>query len=197
MVGSLNDITWPIRTARLEIRPAAPDDLDALWAYRRLPEVSRWLGRAPDTREAFLETYLDPARLATTLAVLLPDAEGGAPSIIGDLMVRIADGWAQAEVADRAKGTEAELGWVLAPAHTGRGYAREAVSAVIDLCFGSLGLRRVHAGCFAVNEPSWRLMERLGMRREEFSRGTALHRSGEWMDGMDYGLLAEEWAGRR
>ena len=72
-----------------------------------------------------------------------------------------------------------------------------AVSAVIDLCFGPLGLRRVHAGCFAANEPSWRLMERLGMRREESSRKTALHRSGEWMDGLNYGLLAEEWAGRR
>ena len=75
--------------------------------------------------------------------------------------------------------------------------ACEAVSAVIDLCFGPLGLRRVHAGCFAANEPSWRLMERLGMRREESSRKTALHRSGEWMDGLTYGLLAEEWAGRR
>jgi RimJ/RimL family protein N-acetyltransferase len=31
------------------------------------------------------------------------------------------------------------------------------------------------------------------MRREEHSRGTALHRSGEWMDGMNYGILAEEW----
>jgi RimJ/RimL family protein N-acetyltransferase len=36
-------------------------------------------------------------------------------------------------------------------------------------------------------------MERLGMRREEFSRKTALHRSGEWMDGVNYGILAEEW----
>jgi RimJ/RimL family protein N-acetyltransferase len=31
------------------------------------------------------------------------------------------------------------------------------------------------------------------MRREEFSRKTALHRSGEWLDDMNYGLLAEEW----
>lgn len=64
---------------------------------------------------------------------------------------------------------------------------------MIDVCFGPLGLRRVQAGCFADNGPSWRLMERLGMRREEFSRKTALHRSGEWLDGMSYGILAEEW----
>ena len=194
---SLEDVAWPVRTDRLEIRPCTIDDLDEVWGFRRLPEVNRWLGRAPATIEAFRETYSDPARLAMTLVIVRRDADSAAPSIIGDLMVKTGDGWAQAEAAQQAAGTEAELGWVLAPSAAGQGLATEAVSAVIDLCFGSLGLRRVHAGCFAANEPSWRLMERLGMRREEFSRKTALHRSGEWMDGMNYGLLAEEWAGRR
>ncbi|MFC7788182.1 GNAT family N-acetyltransferase [Microbacterium sp. MAHUQ-60] len=193
----LSTVAWPLRTARLEIRPCTVDDLDALWEFRRLPEVNRWLGRAPSTREAFHETYRDPTRLAMTFVIALTDADHGAQTIIGDLMIKLEDAWAQAEVLDRAQGTEAELGWVLAPGHTGHGYATEAVGAVIDLCFGTLGLRRVHAGCFAANEPSWRLMERLGMRREESSRRTALHRSGEWMDGLNYGLLAEEWPGRR
>lgn len=196
-VPSLNDIAWPLRTERLEIRPCTVDDLDAVWEFRRLPEVNRWLGRAPDTIGAFRETYSDPERLAMTFVIVDPDAEKGRPSIIGDLMLKLGDGWAQAEVEDEAAGTQAELGWVLTPSAAGRGLATEAVSAVIDACFGSLGLRRVHAGCFAANEPSWRLMERLGMRREEFSRRTALHRSGEWMDGMSYALLAEEWPGRR
>lgn len=100
-------------------------------------------------------------------------------------------------MVEQATGVQAELGWALDPAFTGRGLAAEAVRAVIDLCFGSLGLRRVHAGCFTANEPSWRLMERLGMRREEDSLKTGLHRSGEWMDGLNYALLAEEWPGRR
>lgn len=189
----LSTVDWPIRTARLEIRPLEDADFDAMWEFRRLPEVNRWLGRAPATREAFHETYSDPARRAMTFVIVFPDAGSGAPAIIGDLMIKIEDGWAQAEVADQAEGVEAELGWVLAPSYTGRGFASEAVRAVIDVCFGTLGLRRVHAGCFADNEPSWKLMERLGMRREEFSRRTALHRTGEWMDGMNYGLLAEEW----
>jgi RimJ/RimL family protein N-acetyltransferase len=115
--------------------------------------------------------------------------------LIGDVMLRIEDGWAQAEVAEQGRGVQAELGWTLDPAHQGRGYATEALRAVIGACFTQLGLRRVHAGCFAANEPSWRVMERLGMRREEHSRKTGLHRSGEWMDGMNYGLLAEEWRG--
>lgn len=188
---------WPVRTARLEIRPCTADDLDAMWKWRRLPEVNRWLGLAPDTREAFRERYLDPDRLASMLIIdLLLEGEGRPSTPIGDVMVRRRDAWAQLEVAETAKGVEAELGWVLDPAHTGSGYATEAMRAVIDVCFGALGLRRVQAGCFADNEPSWRLMERLGMRREEFSRKTALHRSGEWLDGMNYGLLAEEWPAR-
>lgn len=186
---------WPVRTERLQIRPMTASDVDAMWEWRRLPEVNRWLGLAPDTIEAFRERYLDPDRLASMYIVELPPESGEAPVPVGDVMIRIGDGWAQLEVADEAKGVEAELGWVLDPGYTGRGYATEAIRAVIDVCFGPLGLRRVHAGCFADNEPSWRLMERLGMRREEFSRKTALHRSGEWLDGMNYGILAEEWHG--
>lgn len=187
---------WPLRTARLQIRPMTSSDIDTMWQWRRLPDVNRWLGLAPDTIEAFRERYLDPERLAAMhILELLPD-DGTAPVPIGDIMIKLGDAWAQLEVADEAKGVEAELGWVLDPAHTGRGYATEAIRAVIDVCFGPLGLRRVHAGCFADNEPSWRLMERLGMRREEFSRKTALHRSGKWLDGMSYGILAEEWPAR-
>jgi len=184
---------WPIRTSRLEIRRCSSDDLDRLWEFRQLPEVNRWLGVAPATRDEFHARYLEPDRLAATFVIELLPTSDVERTIIGDLMVRIEDAWAQREVADDAKGVQAELGWALDPAFAGHGYATEAVKAAIDVCFGPLGLRRVHAGCFADNEPSWRLMERIGMRREEFSRKTGLHRSGEWMDGMNYGLLAEEW----
>lgn len=191
----MTENAWPIRTARLEVRRATPDDLDVIWGYRRLPEVNTWLGGAPATLEVFRERLQDPERLETLFAITL--LKDGGARLIGDIMVRIGDGWSQREVRDQAAGVEAELGWALAPEFTGHGYATEAVRAVIDVCFGRLGLRRVHAGCFAANEPSWRLMERLGMRREELSRKTALHRSGEWMDGMSYGILAEEWTPTR
>jgi len=185
---------WPVRTTRLEIRRGTEADLETIWKWRRLPEVNRWLTSAPSTFEEFRERYAEPERLATTLIIeMLSERSGEPPRPIGDIMLRREDAWAQAEVADDARDVEAELGWTLDPAYAGHGYATEAIRAVIDVCFGALGLRRVHAGCFAANEPSWRLMERIGMRREEFSRKTALHRSGEWLDGMNYGLLAEEW----
>lgn len=184
----LDGVTWPVRTDRLTLRRAVPEDAEATWEWRRLPEVGEWITRAPSDLETYEAQFLDAERLASLLIVELD----GAP--IGDLMVRIEDGWAQAEVADRGRGVQAELGWTMHPGFHGKGYATEAVRGAIDLCFSQLGLRRVHAGCFSANEPSWRLMERLGMRREEDSRKTGLHRSGEWMDGMSYALLAEEWA---
>ena len=98
-----------------------------------------------------------------------------------------------AEIADRAQSVQADLGWTLHPDHTGHGYATEAVRAVLRICFEDLGLRRVTADCFTANEPSWRLMERLGMRRETHTIREALHRSGEWLDGYAYALLADEW----
>ena len=187
MTGPLREaVSWPVRTARVTLRPAVADDLAATWEYRRLPEVSRWLTRAPATPEEYREQFLDPERLARTIVVELQG------EVIGDLMLKVEDAWAQAEVADRARGTQAELGWVLHPEHAGHGYATEAVRALIDLAFDDMGLRRVTAGCFAANEASWRLMERVGMRRETVTVRESLHRSGEWLDGMGYALLADE-----
>ncbi|MDL9979224.1 GNAT family N-acetyltransferase [Microbacterium sp. ASV49] len=193
----LTAVPWPLRTERLAIRRATADDVEATWVWRSLPEVGEWITRAPADIETYAQQFTDEARLPTMLVVALedpaePERRG---RLIGDVMLRIEDGWAQAEVAEAAQGTQAELGWTLDPALQGRGYATEGIRAVIGACFGPLGLRRIHAGCFAANEPSWRVMERLGMRREEFSRGTGLHRSGVWMDGLNYGLLAEEWSG--
>lgn len=38
-------------------------------------------------------------------------------------------------------------------------------------------------------------MERVGMRRELYTFRESLHRCGEWLDGMGYALLADEWRG--
>ena len=110
-------------------------------------------------------------------------------------MLRVEDAWSQKEVVDQARGRHAELGWVLDPAFVGHGYATEAVRELLRICFDELGLRRVTAICFADNEASWRLMERLGMRRELHAVADALHRSGEWLDTFGYALLQSEWRG--
>jgi len=183
----LGQVAWPVGTPRLSVRRARPDDADALFAYRRLPDVDRWLTQRFADVDEWREHHAEPDRLATTLVV---EHDG---EVVGDLYLAVRDGWAQRDVPDRPRLDEAEIGWALSPAHQGHGYATEAVRALLRVCFQDLGLRRVVANAFLANEPSWRLMERVGMRREGVSVRDSLHRDLGWVDGVTYALLAEEW----
>ncbi len=188
-------LRWPHRTRRLLLRPAEAGDVEAVWAYRRLDGVGRWLAAHQGDLPAFEAWFGRPERLARTLVV---EHEG---RVVGDLVLRVEDGWAQGDMGSVAAGVQAELGWVLDPAYGGRGLGSEAVRALLDLCLlpapTGLGLRRVTAGCFADNIASWRLMERVGMRREAHFVAESLHRDLGWLDSFAYALLADEWiAGR-
>jgi len=178
----------PVRTRRLTLRAGTAADAETTFAYRQLERVGRWLTQLPTDLGTYRATFTDPARLAATVIVELDGR------IIGDLMLKVEDAWAQVEVAEQARGRQAELGWVLDPAFTGRGYATEAVREMLRICFEDLRVHRVVAGCFVDNDASWRLMERIGMRRETHSLRDGLHRSGQWLDGFTYAVLADEWA---
>jgi RimJ/RimL family protein N-acetyltransferase len=182
------EIAWPLTTERLVLRPATAEDAPAVFRHRRLPEVARWLTAAPEDVAAFAERLTRPENLGPTVVVELDG------TIVGDLLLRVEDGWGQLEVAADAARTQAEIGWAFHPEVGGRGLATEAVRRLVEACFAELGLRRVTAVCFADNAPSWRLMERIGMRREGAFRADSLHRDGRWLDSYAYGLLREEWA---
>jgi RimJ/RimL family protein N-acetyltransferase len=183
----LAKIDWPVRTERLEIRLATVEDVEPTWAFRRLDAVSEWMSSRPGTVEEYAEAFLEPDALSKTLIV---EHEA---QIVGDLMVSVGDPWSQREVAEQAVGVQAALGWTISPAYAGRGFGTEAARALLRICFEGLGLRRVTAECFAENEPSWRIMESIGMRRETHAVRDSLHRSGAWLDGFAYAMLAEEW----
>ncbi|HWJ83468.1 MAG TPA: GNAT family protein [Nocardioides sp.] len=191
MTDPLDDVDWPLRTERLAIRRATVDDLPAIWEYWQTEEVTAWVTSAPQSLEDYRSRVLDLDLLRLILVVELDGR------VVGDLVLRVEDAWSQAEVRAAAHNVQAEVGYVLDPAVAGHGYATEAVTALIDACFTQLGLRRVRAQCFADNEPSWRLMERIGMRRETHSVKESLHRSGAWLDGFGYAVLAEEWRERQ
>jgi RimJ/RimL family protein N-acetyltransferase len=186
---AITDLDWPVRTARLSIRPAELADASTTFAFRTLPEVAQWLTGHPTDPAAWEAGYGE--RLADSLMV---ERDG---DVIGDLMLRVEDPWSQAEVREQAAGTMAEIGYTFHPAYAGQGYATEATRELLRIGFEGLGVRRIIAQCFAANEASWRLMERLGMRREQHTKQDSLHRSGEWMDGMMYAILAEEWVSSR
>lgn len=123
-------------------------------------------------------------------------------------MVEVKDAWAQSEVADRAAGTEAELGWVLHPDYIGQGYATEAVRRVLELCFVDLDVRPRGddlAAAPAVTSPRAASRERgvmaaHGTRRDaprEARHGRVLHRDGESLGTSFYAMLREEWTPAR
>jgi ribosomal-protein-alanine N-acetyltransferase len=81
------------------------------------------------------------------------------------------------------------------PACQRQGIAIEAVSAMLDFCFGELGLHRAQAFMHPDNAASIALVEKLGFCREGLLRDHL--RVGDfWRDDVLYGLLGTEW-GRR
>ena len=189
MTSATAGLDWPFATERLSLRPAVAADLPAMYAYRGQDSVTQWMTSQPADEKEF-EAYIS-VKLDCTLVIEREEA------LIGDLYLDVGDAWSQSEVREHAARTQAEIGWCLDPAHTGRGYATEAVAELLRISFDELGLRRVFAQCFAANEASWRLMERLGMRREQHTKQDSLHRNGEWLDGMMYALLRDEWLSAR
>jgi RimJ/RimL family protein N-acetyltransferase len=62
-----------------------------------------------------------------------------------------------------------EIGWRLAFEHQGKGYATEGAKAVLDHAFSALKLKEVYSWTVPANMKSWRVMEKIGMKRiEEF-----------------------------
>lgn len=88
------------------------------------------------------------------------------------------------------------IGWTLGKAFEGNGYATEAATALLDHLFSVGEFHRVCAKTSPDNEKPWRLMERLGMRREAHFIKNCFH-DGVWVDECLYAILAEEWRGRR
>lgn len=176
----------PFRTQRLTIRAFHPDDAGTLAAYRNDPDVARY-------QEWDLPYTLDHARAAIAEdedvgerlvngrgRQLALDLDG---TLIGDLYLGI-----------DATRSVATIGYTLAVAHQGAGYASEAVGALVDRLFGAVPtLHRIRATLDPENVRSIRLLEGLGFRSEGIARA-AVRIRGEWVDDGLYGLLREDRA---
>ena len=86
----------------------------------------------------------------------------------------------------------AEIGYSLGRASQGQGLAAEALRGAIGHAFSELGLERIEADVDPRNESSWRLLERLGFRREGLLRNR-WRVDGEVNDSYIYGLLKPEF----
>ncbi len=181
---------YPIRTARLDLRPVAADDFAAIHTYQRRPEVCRYLYWGP-LDEAGSRTSVATKSTRTTLresgdilqlAVVVRETG----TLVGDVTF----------VYTSREHRQGGIGYVFNPDHSGRGYATEASRALLELGFEELGLHRVQAELDGRNTASARLLERLGMRREGHLRENEFL-DGEWTDEVVYAMLAREWRAQR
>ena len=178
---------FPLRTARLTLRPYVADDLDALYDIQSRPEVTRYLlydVRDRDQVRGILQQRIQadgPERDAVDLAVVLPDTG----ALIGDVVLFL-----------RSKEhRQGEIGYLFHPDYGGRGYATEAASMLLRLGFEDYGLHRIIGRIDARNTASARVLERLGMRREaHFVQNEIV--KGEWSDEVVYAMLEDEWRSR-
>lgn len=85
-----------------------------------------------------------------------------------------------------------EIGWVFNPNYFNKGYASEAALAICKYGFEEMKLHRIIATCQPQNTPSYRVMEKIGMKREGYFKKCIPHGK-EWWDEYYYAILEEEW----
>jgi len=91
-----------------------------------------------------------------------------------------------------------ELGYAINEKYQKNGFAMEAVEALVDDAFRNKGAHRIEAMCDPQNVASWKLLERIGFRREGHLLQDTCFKDDEggrpiWTDTFVYGILESEW----
>ncbi|MBJ6359952.1 GNAT family N-acetyltransferase [Paenibacillus sp. GCM10012307] len=168
-----------IQSGRLCIRLFRHNDHTEVQGYASNPDVMFYIpGGALD--EAGVRSFLEENIVSAPRNYAVVQAETGA--VIGHIVFHPYFGQ-----------HTYEIGWVFDPRYCNQGYATEAARAVMDYGFCRLHLHRIIATCQPDNIPSWRVMEKLGMRREGFFKQCIPRGDGGWWDEYYYAVLKEEW----
>jgi aminoglycoside 6'-N-acetyltransferase len=177
---------FPLQTERLILRNFRDSDLEPFLAYRNDPEVYRYQGWRVPFEHTMGVLFLDemksmvPGQAGPWFQVALELKNSG--SLIGDVAFALR----------HAAHPQASFGFTLARPYWGQGYAGEACRAVLEYLFSELKLHRVTADCDVDNHASYRLLERLGFRREAHHQ-ESFWLGDRWGDESIYALLEREW----
>jgi len=86
-----------------------------------------------------------------------------------------------------------EIGWIIYdPANRNRGYATEAVTALVDYLFKSFPINRIECSAATQNHASIRLAEKCGLIREGVLRGLVFV-GGVYLDDVVLSILRSDW----
>lgn len=172
-----------LETPRLRLRAMIPSDAPAVFAYMSDPHVTAFLPEGTlDEKASHAFVQQHSGEDAKDVAVV----EKANGQMIGHMAFHPWFGLATYEI-----------GWAFSRGAQGKGYATEAANALLTYSFETLKAHRVIATCQPENTASWRVAEKLGMRREAHFRSALYQPSGVWWDEYFYAVLAEEYEARR
>jgi RimJ/RimL family protein N-acetyltransferase len=148
-----------LTTERLILRQIGADDLDAHMALLNTPAVMEHLGGVQPRDVIAAKHEASRASFAAHGFGFMLMVERGTGAIVGHCGLRHVAHPLAPNPQDH------EIGWVVRENRWRRGYALEAMRAVIDWGFSAHGAPRIVAITTQINTGSWRLMEKLGMIR--------------------------------
>lgn len=171
-----------MKTNRLLIRKFLPDDWQDLFEYLSQEEVVKYEPYDVFTEEQTRQEAINRSNNSDFWAVCLQDTG----KLIGNIYLakQEFDTW--------------ELGYVFNKNYQGSGFATEAARALIEDLFVNQCAYRIIAMCNPQNTASWKLLERLGMRREGHLIKNIWFFKDEsgnpiWQDTYEYAILKKEW----
>jgi len=179
-----------LRTERLLLRPFTPADVEDVLEYINRPEWAEFQVNIPPVpvsrkyAEELLAIFSNPAAWVKTgiFRIFAIVFEG---KVIGEIVLNLRQ-------HDDRESERVELAYTLAYQHWGKGLTTEAARAVIDWAFQNYNFNRIYAWSDPRNIGSWRVMEKLGMKREGLLR-SHMKWNGEFRDQVYYGILRSEW----
>jgi RimJ/RimL family protein N-acetyltransferase len=176
-------------TERLILRQATLSDAHDIFTYRSNPAIHQFLSSEPknigDIEHFISNSAKKLNEPGTWFQVAIVHKETN--KAIGDIGLHFIDSEPHQEV---------EIGYTLSPLFHKQGIATEAVQEIISFLFNKLQKHRIIASVDPLNSPSFRMLEKLGFRKEAHFK-KSLFFKGEWVDDLVYGLLAEEWKLRK
>jgi RimJ/RimL family protein N-acetyltransferase len=178
-----------METHRLIIRRFKPEDWEDLYEYLSKEEVVKYEPYGVHTKEQSKEEAVHRSGNEEFWAVCLKENN----KLIGNLYFE--------QQYPKEFGTW-EIGYVFNPQFGGEGYATEACQKLIQIAFDQYGAHRIIGKCNPENTASWKLLERLSMRREgHYLKPVYFKKTKEgkpiWHDAYEYAILDEEWFSKR
>lgn len=172
-----------LSTSRLRLRPVEMRDLTAMFSIKSDPEVTERYGNEPhgsveQTRNWIIQVLDNRKKAASILWVISTDEADAIGSVCF---------WNFS-----SDFRTAELGYELNRSHWGQRIMSEALPAVVKYGFEVMDLHRIEADPLVTNEPSKKLLLKLGFKPEGTLRERVFFR-GKFYDQLCFGLLKNEW----